>query len=230
MLAKKSFKADLEHQRGFFMEIGLFIALATAIVAFEWNFKERANQTDYSSKNVVEDITELIPITEEQPKRQELVVPTITSDIIKIVPNNLSVDNTVVLPNADDFTTPVDLPTPTSLRRDEAVVVEDEPFVVVEEMPTYMNGGLDNFQKYVLKNVVYSEAAKESGIYGTVIVEFVVGKLGRIEDVKVLRGVDPILDNEVVRVIRSSKEWKPGYQRGNPVRVKFTLPVKFTLQ
>ena len=72
--------------------------------------------------------------------------------------------------------------------------------------------------------------AQETGTQGRVIVQFVVNKDGSIVDVKVVRGVDPYLDKEAIRVISTMPKWKPGEQRGKPVRCKFTVPVMFKLQ
>jgi len=96
-------------------------------------------------------------------------------------------------------------------------------------MPTFP-GGNEELGKYLGKNVVYPASAQENGIQGTVYVSFVVDKNGRISDVKVLRSVDTELDKEAIRVIKSMPAWIAGKQNGVPVRVAFTVPVKFVLQ
>ena len=75
----------------------------------------------------------------------------------------------------------------------------------------------------------YPQIAKENGIQGRVFVAFVVNQKGQVEQVKVVRGVDPALDREAVRVISNLPAWKPGSQRGKPVRVSFTVPINFQL-
>ena len=80
------------------------------------------------------------------------------------------------------------------------------------------------------KNIKYPALAKESGIQGRVFINFVVEIDGSITDVKVLRGIGGGCDEEAVRVVESMPKWKPGKQRGKPVRVSYNLPVKFTLQ
>ena len=117
----------------------------------------------------------------------------------------------------------------------EEAVEEEEPeeqtiFEVVEQMPEFPNGGMAGLMQYLSKNIKYPTIAQENGTQGRVTVQFVVNKDGSIVDAKVLRGVDPYLDKEAVRVIMGMPKWKPGMQRGKPVRVKYTVPVMFRLQ
>lgn len=109
------------------------------------------------------------------------------------------------------------------------VVSPDQEFTVVEEMPKFP-GGPSAAQEYLAKNVKYPAEAYNKGIRGRVIVQYVVEKDGSISNVKVVRGVDPLLDAEAVRVIKSMPKWEPGKQRGQNVRVKYTMPVTFSLQ
>lgn len=101
-------------------------------------------------------------------------------------------------------------------------------FTVVEEMPEYP-GGKNAMYEFMGENIKYPEKAKKEGISGTVFITFVVEKDGRVNDVKLLRGVDASLDKEAMRVIKMMPNWKPGKQRGKVVRVQYNLPVKFTL-
>lgn len=113
------------------------------------------------------------------------------------------------------------------------VIVEDkkeaEIFTVVENQPEFP-GGQSAMMKYLNDNIKYPVIAQENGIQGRVICNFVVERDGSITDVQVVRGQDPSLDKEAVRVIKSMPKWIPGKQRGQPVRVRFTLPVVFRLQ
>jgi protein TonB len=113
----------------------------------------------------------------------------------------------------------------------EEDIVEDEPaFVFVEEQATFMGGSLDSFREWVLKNMVYPPVAVENGIFGKVIVQFAVNSRGEVVDVKVLRGVDPSLDKESIRVIMSSPKWGAAKQGGRAVKQQFVMPVVFQLQ
>ena len=105
----------------------------------------------------------------------------------------------------------------------------EEVYEVVEKMPKFPDGGMSGLMKYLSANIRYPEAAHKAGTQGRVTVQFVVGKDGSIGDVKVIRGVDPTLDAEAIRVISSMPKWKPGTQKGEPVNVRYTVPVKFRL-
>jgi periplasmic protein TonB len=107
---------------------------------------------------------------------------------------------------------------------------EEQVFMVVEEMPSFGDGGSNAFRNFVSQNMKYPDVAAENGIQGRVFVQFVVEADGRLTNVRVLRGVDPALDKEAVRVIESSPKWNPGKQRGKPVRVSYTFPITFVLQ
>ena len=95
----------------------------------------------------------------------------------------------------------------------------------MEENPQFLNGGTVGLLQYLSKNIKYPTIPQENGTQGRVTVQFVVNKDGSIVDVNVIRGVDPYLDKEAVRVISTMPKWKPGKQRGVPVRCKFTVPV-----
>jgi TonB family protein len=112
---------------------------------------------------------------------------------------------------------------------DQKVMPEpSEVFVVVEQQPEYP-GGLEAMMKFLSDSIVYPDEAKAKGIQGRVICNFVVMKDGSIDDVNVVRGVDPLLDAEAVRVLKSMPAWKPGKQRGQAVNVRYTLPLEFRL-
>ncbi|MCD7937041.1 MAG: energy transducer TonB, partial [Tannerellaceae bacterium] len=114
-------------------------------------------------------------------------------------------------------------------------VVEDEEessthiFTVVEEMPEFPGGDAEML-KFVSRNIRYPVIAQENGIQGRVVCTFTVNQDGSVVDAEVLRGIDPSLDKEALRVIGTMPKWKPGKQRGKAVRVRYTLPVVFRLQ
>ena len=111
----------------------------------------------------------------------------------------------------------------------QAVTSDGQTFSVVEQMPEYP-GGMRAGLEFMARNLRYPAKAQEAGKQGRVIVQFVVRKDGSLSDFKVLRPVDPWLDAEAIRVISTMPKWKPGMQDGNPVSVKFTLPVTFMLE
>ena len=119
----------------------------------------------------------------------------------------------------------IDAPEECAMEEEEEVI-----FMVVESMPEFP-GGQDSLFSYLEANVQYPVIAQENGIQGRVICQFVVNKDGSIVDVVVVRSSgEASLDKEAQRVIGSMPKWKPGKQRGKPVRVKYTLPVNFRLQ
>jgi len=106
---------------------------------------------------------------------------------------------------------------------------EEQAFMVVEQMPKFGNND-DDFRTWVAQNINYPEDAVAKGIQGRVFVQFIVEKDGSITNAKVLRGVDPLLDKEAIRVLMKSPKWIPGKQRGQDVRVNFTYPISFVLK
>ena len=113
---------------------------------------------------------------------------------------------------------------------EEQIEEEAIPFQLVEEKPSFQGGDANKFSKWVGKNLVYPEIAKENGVQGRVTLQFTVETNGKVTNVKVLRGIDPSLDKEAVRVVSSSPAWKPGKQRDRAVRVTYTFPVIFQLR
>ena len=108
------------------------------------------------------------------------------------------------------------------------VVKEAEIFVVVEVLPEY-TGGEEARLKFLKDNIVYPKVARETGMEGRVTIAFVVEPNGSLSNFEVLRGAAPALDEEALRVAKLMPKWKPGKQRGKEVRVRYTMPITFTL-
>ena len=106
---------------------------------------------------------------------------------------------------------------------------DNKIYDVVQDMPTFP-GGTNSMIKYFSENIKYPEQAKSKGVKGRVLVNFVVEKDGRITDCKVVKSASPELDNEALRVVSSMPKWNPGKKDGQPVRVKFTIPISFAPQ
>ncbi len=124
----------------------------------------------------------------------------------------------------DDIAAPI-----ATKKTNDAITEEDEqPFVVVEQMPQFP-GGLEEMMKFIRNNLKYPVVAQEMGISGTVIVNFVVGRDGKITRIKVMRGIGSGCDEEAVRVLEKMPAWSPGKQGGKPVLVSYTIPIKFQL-
>lgn len=112
---------------------------------------------------------------------------------------------------------------------DEVDEVDDAVFVVVEKSPEFP-GGDDSLYAFIGRNIKYPEAAKKNKIEGRVFVTFVIEKDGQVSSAKILRDIGGGCGEEALRVVNSMPKWKPGTQRGNPVRVQFNLPIMFQLQ
>lgn len=105
----------------------------------------------------------------------------------------------------------------------------DRVFSVVEQMPSFP-GGMGAMMQYLSSNIKYPKEAEKKGIQGRVLLSFIVQTDGSITDVRISKSVDPSLDKEAIRVVKSMPKWIPGRQNGEPVRVKYTFPVTFRLQ
>ena len=117
---------------------------------------------------------------------------------------------------------------PVAFKLTNESVDENGVYMVCDQMPMYP-GGMQELMKYLQKNIQYPQEAKEKGIHGRVIVQFIVEKDGSIKDTKVIRGVNSSLDNEALRVINAMPKWEPGKHKGEAVSVRYTVPVSFKL-
>ena len=104
-----------------------------------------------------------------------------------------------------------------------------DEFRTVEQMPSFQGGNIDTFAKWVHGKLKYPKKAAANGISGRVLVGFTVTRSGKVADVKVLKGIDPDLDKEAVRVVKKSPKWVPGRAKGNAVDVSFSIPIVFKL-
>jgi protein TonB len=117
-------------------------------------------------------------------------------------------------------------PPPVEKKEEVKQVVENKVFDIAEQMPSFKG----NVNQWLASNLSYPAVAAENGVQGRVIVQFVVEKDGSVSNVQVVRSVDPALDREAVRVVKSMPRWNPGMNNGQPARVKYTLPVTLKLQ
>ena len=197
-------------------------------VAFEWTKRDIKIDTSQAITDLVFE-EEIIPIT-EQPEQVAPPPPEAPSiaETLTIVDDDADVEE-ITIATSEETNQAVEI------KYVPVAVEEEEPeeqtiFEVVEQMPEFPNGGMAGLMQYLSKNIKYPTIAQENGTQGRVTVQFVVNRDGSIVDAKVLRGVDPYLDKEAIRVISSMPKWKPGMQRGKAVRVKYTVPVMFRLQ
>ncbi|MDI9551186.1 MAG: energy transducer TonB [Bacteroidota bacterium] len=229
MEIKKTPKADLENRRLLFTEIGLVIALLVVWGAFSYGTQEKTVATLQTGTQVVE-VEDMVPITQEElPPPPETPKIPVLSDQIDIVDDNIEVETSFISFD-DDASLGVEIMDYVQEVEEEAVEEEAIPFQLVEQKPSFMGGDANEFSKWVNSRLEYPEIAKENGVQGRVTLQFTVNPDGSVSNIKVLRGVDPSLDKEAVRVVSLSPKWEPGRQRDRAVKVTYTFPVIFQLR
>lgn len=227
MEVKKTPKADLESKKTVFLQIGLVVALSLVLVAFEWTSTDV--NVDFSLQD--EDIEveeEIIPITrQEEVKPPPPPPPPAVADILNIVEDDVELDEELEI--MDTEMSQDDIVDFSNMVFEEETRDEGEIFMIVEEMPEFP-GGTEALQRYLSQSVRYPVIAQENGIQGRVYIQFVINQNGEVTNATILRGVDPSLDREALRVVEAMPKWKPGKQRNRPVRVSYTVPINFVLQ
>ena len=225
MKHKKSEKVNLEKKRGLFLQIGLIVGFSIMLFAFEWA------TPDLSYKKIAEVVgvdieTEMVPVT--RTKEIKLPPPKHYKKIMIIPDTEEPKETFVPMPVEVDPGEPVYR---VINEKPEDIDCGEEPVIIyfAEIMPEFP-GGIAGLKRYISKKVKYPVEAKESDIQGKVYVRFVVNSKGETEQVSIIRGVDPILDKEALRVVKSFPKWKPGVQGGEKVNVWFTVPINFKLQ
>ena len=226
MQLKKNPQASLEDKKLTYVLMGLAFVLSICYVALEWTEKEVTKYEVADTEFLFEDEIEIQQTSQETPPPPPPPAP-VEVEVLNVVEDDVEVEE-IEINTEDDKDVEVVIAPPV-----EAPVEEEEEevvFVVVESMPEFP-GGAQAMMKYIAENIKYPVIAQENGIQGRVICQFVVEKDGKVSDIQVVRSSgEASLDKEAVRVINSMPKWKPGKQRGKPVRVKYTLPVNFRLQ
>ncbi|MFA5301373.1 MAG: energy transducer TonB [Bacteroidales bacterium] len=230
MKTKKSPKADLENKRILFVEIGLIVALAVVLGAFEYKtYEKNVSMITADIQQIIEE--EQIPVTmETPPPPPEMPKAPVLSDAIEIVDDDIVIEEDLFIETEDDASFAVEIRDYIDYQEEEAVEEEEIPLAIVEEKPSFMGGDENTFTKWVHERIIYPEIAKENGVQGRVVLSFIVDADGYVKNVTVLRGVDPSIDKEAVRVVSSSPRWKPGRQRDRNVRVRYHFPLNFQLR
>ena len=230
MEIKKSRKADLEGGKGLSILMGIVVGLAVLFVGFEWGTQEKTIQKDEGIADIIAE--EEIDITrqEETPPPPPPPPPVEqVAEVLNVVEDDVEVENTDLLSSEDNQAeAQTQTYVPPVVKVEEEEESSQQIFMVGEEMPEFP-GGQAALMSFIAKSIKYPVVAQENGIQGRVTCSFVVNKDGSIVDAEVIRGIDPSLDKEALRVINTMPKWKPGKQRGKPVRVKFTVPINFRL-
>lgn len=228
MELKKNEKANLEKKKTMFLQVGLIVALIVCLAAMEWTSGQKKDSVFAGmTEEAIEE--EQIPVTEETPP-EEIPPPEVTvTDLFEIVEDDVLIENEVKF--EDDETSEdkvVEIYAPVLQAEEEEV--EEEIFVIVEDMPKFRGGDINKFREWVQKRVRYPELAAENGIQGRVFITFVVEPNGTVSNVSISRSVDALLDEAAKEAVSASPKWEPGMQRGRPVRVRYSIPIIFQLQ
>ncbi len=216
---KKAVTANVDRFRGTFLRIGYLIAIMIILLAFNW--REVIETSSLMGDLVIPEELEVdIPPTEQKkpppppppPPKLEIL------DDEEIIEEEPEIEEVEIEEQVE-----IEMPD-----IEEEETGEAEIFLVVEESPQYP-GGVEELYKYIGRNIRYPNIARENGVEGKVYINFVVEPTGAVSNVKVLRGIGAGCDEEAVRVVKSLPKWKPGKQRGKPVRVSYNLPITFKL-
>ncbi len=228
MDVKKHEKVDLENYKGVFRAFGFVIVFVLMLMLFNRTTTEAgAGDLGQSQNREIED--DLIEVTRPDapppppppPPTQEI------SDVLDIQDDKTEIaDLELDLFDENKETEFVEMDVTTQVV--EEVPVAEEIFLIVEKMPEYPGGDVA-LRKFIAANVKYPEVAMENDIQGKVYVRFVVTSKGAVDQVQIARSVDPLLDEEAIRVVKSLPDWTPGEQRGKKVSVWYTVTINFQL-
>jgi len=224
MEPKKSEKADLSNKSFMFFSLGLIISLLLSIMAFTYRVYDDTTVKDLSKNSANnEEILEVPPTQQLPPPPPKIQQPQIIE-----VPDEKKIEEEIEINMDTEVTEQTKVEEVKIAPQEEEKEDPDQIFLVVEETaaPT---GGMPAFYEFVAKKLKYPAQARRMGIEGKVFVEFVIERDGSITDVKAIKGIGAGCDEEAVRVLQSAPKWKPGKQRGKPVRQRMVLPIAFKL-
>ena len=211
---RKKPQADLRNYYTIFLQLGMVVVLLIFITAMKVQFVAEQQDVDLTQEQEVVEMEEVTQTQQEEkpppPPRPQVPVEVPNDEIIE--DQDINIDAEI---NMDE-----PLPEPEEPAEEE----EEDFFVAVENMPE-LKGGLGELQK----QINYPDMARKAGIEGRVIIQFIVNEKGEVEDPRVIRGIGGGCDKEALRVVKQAK-FEPGRQRGNPVRVQYSLPITFKLQ
>ena len=235
MEPKKNPKADLENFRVLFVLAGLVFALALTISAFEYKTYDQTLTNLGELDDVIDD--EIIPVTQREVAPPPPPPPP-PPEVIEVVEDDVELEEELEIESTEtDETEEVEV-----IEMEEEESDEILNFAIVESVPVFpgCEGAKNNdertacfnsqIRKFIAKNYKFPEMARQMGLQGKVYVNFVIEKNGKISNIEVVRGVDPLLDDEAVRVVKKLPKLQPAKQRGRPVRSRFTLPFNLKLQ
>lgn len=231
---KKSDQANLDKRRSTGFLLGLILAMALLFAAFEYTTRPQSYDEDDSMlDDLAEDLT-----MKSAPQDTKDMVSAIAAPASKAITEN--VKEVAHVDNSDKIapiTSKLVIGSGQAVQK-EAEVTEALPQVTadkdtavlrtVEQIPEFP-GGIVQFMKWLTRNLRYPPQAQQQKIQGKVVVSFIVNKDGSISSPTVVKSVDPMLDNEAMRVVKMMPRWKPGLEKGKPCRTMFAIPINFVL-
>ncbi len=224
MKTKKSKKANLENFRTIFFQIGLILALSAILVAFEWKSGVKIEKLSNDGITWI-DIEDLPPVTRPEPEKK-VVKPPVPIEKLIIEKDDVIIEEEPIFAETEiDWNDKVDI----SIYEEPEEVVEEPIYYNYHEKPKFMGKDDNAFRKYIIENIKFPVQAQESGLSGKVQVQFVVDLDGSLSQIKILRGVHPSIDKEVLRVIENSPKWDPAIQSGRYVRAMYGIVIAFEL-
>ena len=228
MKLKKSNAVDLENRKHIYIIIGLILSLSFALNLLEWkSFRKRdvIIETSFVPQLNEEPILEIKPIQIPVPVKTVSNEKPSTVKVVKELPKI----NTIKVKTKTDLFIPIEsLMALENLEGDSLVIENVDPPIFVSTMPKFPGGNPELFD-FLNSNIKYPEISVKNNSQGKVIIEFVVEENGEISNIKVLKGVDPFIDAESIRVVNQMPKWIPGKQLDKKVRVRQRLPIKFKL-
>ncbi|MEX2602254.1 MAG: energy transducer TonB [Balneolaceae bacterium] len=217
MSERKRPKVDLKKYYTIFLQLGLVFTLVLFIVAVKVNLESEGPESYELDEQDVIEMEEII-----RTEHIETPPPPPRPPVPQEVPNDEIIDDVDLNLDADlTLDGPMEVPPPPAQDEEEP---EEDFFKVVEQMPELI-GGLSELQS----KITYPERARRAGIEGRVFVQFIVNEQGEVENPQVIRGIGAGCDEEALRAVRDA-QFRPGLQRGRPVRVQYSLPIVFRLQ
>ena len=225
MEVKKTKRAEIESHRGTWLLMGFIAVLTFMFVAFEWAQYDKQIDTSMAVRELTFDM-DMVPITVPEKPLPPPPAASAPDEIVIVDDTSPEPEGSVLTSeNIGEAVTPIYIPPVV----DEIIPVEVEIRDYAEVMPAYP-GGQKALNAFLAKSIKYPSISQEIGAQGRVIVQFVVDTDGSISNAQVVRGIEPNLDKEALRVINAMPKWTPGRQAGKTVRVKYTVPVLFKLQ
>jgi protein TonB len=210
---RKVREVDLRLSYNLHLQIGFIVSIAIFLILFKVNMP-----TKVPSPILIEEQEEIFIEEVIQTKQIETPPPPRPPVPVEVPNDEILEDEIIDLDTELDLDGPLDLPPPTPPKSEET---QDDFFVVVEQMPQLI-GGLASLQK----KVRYPEMARRAAIEGRVTIQFIVNEQGKVENPRVIRGIGGGCDEEALKAVMTAR-FKPGMQRGRPVRVQYSLPIVF---